>query len=43
MDNTGTLTYEYGDRPAASMALKLNSTFDTDTYQGEIVYYIITR
>ena len=43
MDNTGTLTYEYGDRPAASMALKLNSTFDTDTYQGDIVYYIITR
>jgi len=43
MDNTGTLTYEYGDRPDASMALKLNTTFDTDTYQGDIVYYIITR
>jgi len=43
MDNTGTLTYEYGDRPDASMALKLNSAFDTDSYQGTIVYYIITR
>jgi hypothetical protein len=43
MDNTGTLTYEYGDRPDASLALKLNSAFDTDSYQGNIVYYIITR
>jgi hypothetical protein len=43
MDNTGTLTNEYGDRPSASMALKLNSSFDQDTYQGNITYYIITR
>jgi hypothetical protein len=43
MDSIGTQTYEYGDRPAATVALKLNSSFDPDTYLGTIIYYIITR
>jgi len=43
MDNTGILTYEAGDNPASTMALKLNASFDPDTYSGSMTYYIITR
>jgi len=43
MDVTGTQTYEEGDAPVASMSLKLFTSFQADTYQGLITYYITTR
>jgi hypothetical protein len=49
MDNTDGLTLEEGDNYSptaaehATMALKLAPTFESDSYQGYIYYYIITR